>query len=99
DAVMDALRTHHMGMLIHLIVTWQLLWIINDYTRSRRASWHPRVRSAMFAFALLLDVFVLVRAVRFLPRLHEAAWGIEVAISSGFCFTSAMALLAALCHS
>ncbi len=37
----------------------QLLWIINDYKRSRRDSWHPRVRAAIFAFALLLEVFFL----------------------------------------
>lgn len=92
DVVMDTFRTHHMGLLVHLIASWQLLWIVNDAMRARY-NWHPRVRRPMFAFTLILDVFVLVKAVRFLPRVQESAWGLEVAISTLFCFTSAMALL------
>lgn len=92
DVVMDAFRTHHAGLLVHLITSWQLLWIVNDAMRARY-NWQPRVRRPMFAFTLLLDVFVLVRAVRFLPRVDEAAWGLEVTISTLYCFTSAAALL------
>jgi hypothetical protein len=87
-------RTQHTSLLVHAITTWQLMWLLDDHIRTngKRVRWQPRVRTCIFLFTLILDVFMLVRNVRFTTRVVESAWGIQVAISTLFTTSSFLAL-------
>lgn len=91
----DAYRQNHTSLLVHAITTWQMLWLLDDFirTRGKRVRWQSRVRCVIFAFTLILDVFMLVETIRFITRADEVAWGLQVAISTLFSASSLLAFV------
>lgn len=95
QVIFEEYRNQHTSLLVHAIATWQLLWLLDDYIRTngKRVRWQPRVRTCIFFFTLILDTFGLVRTIRFVPRAIEAAWGLQIVISTLFTTSSLLNLV------